>query len=68
VRTLDRIGTRLILKFYPSSPADLKRMTGLIKKRGGSITPQGVLTLNLAAGTDTQVSHETILILKELYG
>ena len=68
VRTLDRIGGKLILKFYPASPADLKRMTGLIKKRGGSITPQGVLTLNLADRTDSQVVHETILILKELYG
>jgi len=68
VRTLDRIGSKLILKFYPTSQIDLKRMTGLIRKRGGSITPQGVLTLTLPAGTDSQVIPETILILKELYG
>jgi transcription-repair coupling factor (superfamily II helicase) len=68
IRTIDRVGGRLILQLSPTAAADLNGLTHILKKRGGSLTPQGVLTLPLAGRTDLAVLDETASALKELYG
>jgi transcription-repair coupling factor (superfamily II helicase) len=68
IRTIDRVGARLILKLSPSTQADLGRMSRMLKKHRGSLTPQGVLTLPLTGHTDLAVLDETGSVLKELYG
>jgi transcription-repair coupling factor (superfamily II helicase) len=68
IRAIDRVGARLILKFSPSTVADLSGLTRVLKKRRGSLTPQGVLALPLAGQKDPAVLDETASVLKELYG
>ena len=68
IKSLDRSGDRLILRFLETSPADIGRMTRLLKMCRGSLTPQGVMTLRLPAAGATAVLLETIRILKELSG
>jgi transcription-repair coupling factor (superfamily II helicase) len=64
--TLDRVGGRLVLHFKPDSTADISRLTGLLKGYRGSITPQGVLTLEVDSPGEEAFMDETIHILKEL--
>jgi len=66
VKSIDRIGRRLILKFYPSFSIEPDRLTRLIKKLNGSLTPQGVLTLRLFEESDEGMMDETVFVLKEL--
>jgi len=68
IRAIDRVGSRLILKFHPSTLADLSGLTRVLKKYRGSLTPQGVLALPLAGQKDVAVLDETASVLKELYG
>ncbi len=66
IKTLDRVGGRLVLHFMPDSAADISRLTGLMKDYRGSLTPQGVLTLEVNASGEEAFMDETIHILKEL--
>ncbi len=66
VQGIDRIGRKIIFKFLPSSTADIARMTGLFIRYSGSITPQGMMSIELSSDGETQVLDETISILKEL--
>jgi transcription-repair coupling factor (superfamily II helicase) len=68
IKAIDRVGNRILFKFYPTSSADLEKMTKLIKEYSGSVTPQGVMTIPLRAEKEEEVMDETISILKELYG
>ncbi len=67
IKSIDRIGNRLVLKFSPAGLADLVGFTRFLKKRSGVLTPQGVLTLPLSSDTDAAVMAETLSVLKELY-
>jgi transcription-repair coupling factor (superfamily II helicase) len=66
ITSLDRVGSKLVFKFLPDSRADVSRLTGLVEHYRGSITPQGVLSLELGAAGETAFLDETIHILKEL--
>jgi len=66
IKSIDRIGSKLVFEFFPSSSADLTRLTGLIGEYSGSITPQGVMSLFLSGQGEAQILDETIIILKEL--
>ena len=66
IRSIDRVGRRIVFKFLPSSSANLARLTKLIEKYSGSITPQGVMSLTMPADRDSQIMDETPTILKEL--
>lgn len=66
IRSIDRVGRRIVFKFLPSSSANLARLTKLIEKYSGSITPQGVMSLTMPADRDSQIMDETTTILKEL--
>jgi transcription-repair coupling factor (superfamily II helicase) len=66
IRTIDRVGPKLVLKFHPSTSADLSRMARLLRKYSGSITPQGVVTVPLRQEGEESVLNETLAVLKEL--
>lgn len=66
VRSLDRIGNRLILKFDPAFSIEPERLTRLIQNQNGSLTPQGVLTLRFSSSDEKSLLEETISILKQL--
>jgi transcription-repair coupling factor (superfamily II helicase) len=66
VAAIDRIGGRMVLRFSPTSLADLGGLTRVIKKYGGSLTPQGVLSLPLRLDQDQAVLDETVSVLKQL--
>ncbi|HOI45202.1 MAG TPA: transcription-repair coupling factor, partial [Candidatus Aminicenantes bacterium] len=68
IETMDRLGNRLIVKFFPSTAVDLTRLSVLLKKYSGSLTPQGVLSIHLRGGSGRAFLDETVMILKELYG
>jgi transcription-repair coupling factor (superfamily II helicase) len=68
IKAIDRIGSRLILRFHPASLADLSGLTRVLKKYRGSMTPQGVLTLPLRPEAGPAVLDETVSVLNELYG
>jgi transcription-repair coupling factor (superfamily II helicase) len=66
IRAIDRVGNRLVLKFMPSSLADPGRITSVLKRYSGSLTPQGIMTLTLRRASDREVMNETLAALKEL--
>ncbi len=66
INSVDRLGGKIVFKFYPGSSADLTRLTNLIERHSGSITPQGMMSLSLSGEGDEEIMNETISILKEL--
>jgi len=66
LKSLDRFGSRLVFKFIPTTPVAPAQFPKLLKRFSGSLTPQGVLALNLSSSADDVVLNETLLILKEL--
>jgi transcription-repair coupling factor (superfamily II helicase) len=68
IRSIDRVGSRLVLKFHPSTLADLGGLSRALEKGRGTLTPQGVMTLPLTGQTGPAVLDETAAVLKELYG
>ena len=68
IKTIDRVGQKIVFKFFPTSTIDLVRMTGVLEKHDGSITPQGVMTIMLPSSDDVNIMIETISFLKELSG
>jgi len=67
IKAIDRLGSRIIFKFFPTTSAELGKMTRLIEKYSGSLTPQGVLSLSLPVVGEAKIMDETIFILKELF-
>jgi transcription-repair coupling factor (superfamily II helicase) len=68
VKTIDRVGRKIVLAFFPTTNIDLARMTNLLERHDGSITPQEVATLRLSSSDDSPILIETISFLKELSG
>ena len=66
IKAIDRIGQKIIFKFFPTSSADLSLLTEIIEKHSGSITPQGVMSLKLFSDEESKILDETISVLKEL--
>ena len=66
INSIDRMGKRIIFKFYPSSSANLERLTRIIERYSGTITPQGVMSLSIPSKGETEIMDATISILKEL--
>lgn len=66
IKAVDRVGDRLILKFFPASSAVVEKMSELMKKYSGTITPQGVMNIPLSDLGKDSIMDETIKILKEL--
>jgi len=68
VRTIDRAENRLVLKFAEGTPVDWSKVPALLKRRSGSLTPEGVMSLAVQGAREGDVLEETILILMELSG
>lgn len=68
IKSIDRIDKKIVFKFFPGSPADLKHMPGILERFCGSITPQGVMHINLPSGDEPDILSETIFVLKQLSG
>jgi len=68
IKAVDRVGKRIIFKFFPTTSAKLEQMTKLMKEYSGSVTPQGVMSLTLLEGGEAKIMDETLFVLKELSG
>jgi transcription-repair coupling factor (superfamily II helicase) len=68
IKGIDRVGSRLVLRFHPAAPADLAGLTRVLNRQRGSLTPQGVLTLPLSQTDERAILDETVAVLNELYG
>lgn len=66
IESIDRIGRKIIFKFFPTSTADLNRMTRLLEHYSGSLTPQGVMSFLVRSDKEEKILDETIRTLKEL--
>ncbi len=66
LRSVDRAGHRVVFKFRPETPVDWARVTPLLKKRSGSLSPEGVMSLALAGTTERALLDETVGVLMEL--
>jgi len=66
IKSIERVGHKIIFKFFPSFSTDLNRLTEFMNNRSGAITPQGILSLEIRAENETAFMNETITVLKEL--
>lgn len=66
VKSLDRSGNRLLIKFPPEVNFLLAGVQDLLWSYSGSFSPLGVMTLNFRAESEQSFLRETLLILKEL--
>ena len=62
VQAVDRVGRKIVFKFFPSSDANLARMAQMLDHYEGSITPQGVMTLTLRVEGDAGILDEHSVI------
>jgi transcription-repair coupling factor (superfamily II helicase) len=66
IRAVDRTEQRVVFHFSPATPARLERMAPLLNRYSGTLTPQGVMSLNLPGRRDADILRETIAVLKGL--
>lgn len=67
IKSIEHVGGhKIIFKFFPSFSADLDQLTEFMNRRSGAITPQGILSLEIRAESETEFMNETITVLKEL--
>ncbi len=66
LKSLDRIGNRLVMKLDGASAIEPARLSRLLQSKGGSLSPQGILTLWLLSDEEEKALEETIAILKQL--
>ncbi len=66
IRRIDRADRRVVLTFGPGTPADWSRVPPLLKRHSGSLSPQGIMTLNLRGETEGRLLDETVRVLLEL--
>ncbi|MBM3295165.1 MAG: transcription-repair coupling factor, partial [Candidatus Aminicenantes bacterium] len=68
VKAIDRVDSRVVLKFLPSAQVDIGRVSRVLNRYRGSMTPQGVLSLPLRGGPGLGLLRETSGVLKEFLG
>jgi transcription-repair coupling factor (superfamily II helicase) len=66
IRSIDRIGRKIIFKFFSDTDVDVAQMTEVMSDRSGYITPEGVMSCMITSEKEGTVMSETIVILKEL--
>ena len=66
LRSIDRTEHRVVFKFRPETPVDWARVTPLLKKHSGSLSPEGVMSLALRGTTERALLDETVGVLMEL--
>jgi transcription-repair coupling factor (superfamily II helicase) len=65
---VDRIDRRLILKFQPSTGVDTTRVSAVLNRTRGTMTPQGVMNVPLRSQGEAEILRETARVLLELIG
>ena len=66
LRSVDRTEHRVVFKFRPETAVDWARVTPLLKKYWGSLSPEGVMSLALRGTTERALLDETVGVLMEL--
>ncbi len=66
LRSVDRTERRLVVRFRPETPVDWSRVTPLLKRHAGSLSPDGVMSLALRGTTERALLDETVGVLMEL--
>lgn len=67
LKSIDRHGSRLLVKFPPEVNFVWNKMQGLLRRFQGSVSPLGLLTFNLKAEDEREFLRQTLFILKELH-
>jgi transcription-repair coupling factor (superfamily II helicase) len=68
LKSIDRVDKKIVFKFFPASTVDLKQMPRILERYLGTISPQGVMVINLPSGDEKDILGETIFVLKQLSG
>ena len=68
IKSIDRLGSKIVLKFLPATPVDPSRMTALFATHHGSLTPEGMMNIALRSSDESKIMIETISVLKQLSG
>ncbi|TFG53602.1 MAG: transcription-repair coupling factor, partial [Candidatus Aminicenantes bacterium] len=66
IRSIDRSEHRVVFRFRPQTPVDWSRVTSLLKRYSGSLSPEGVMSLALRGTTERVLLDETVGVLMEL--
>jgi transcription-repair coupling factor (superfamily II helicase) len=66
VRSVDRTEHRIVFRFRPDTPVDWSRVTPLLKRHSGSLSPDGVMSLAFRGTTERALLDETVGVLMEL--
>lgn len=66
LRSVDRTEHRVVFKFRPETGVDWSRVTPLLRRYSGSLTPEGVLSLAFRGMTERALLDETVGVLMEL--
>ncbi|OGD26376.1 MAG: transcription-repair coupling factor [Candidatus Aminicenantes bacterium RBG_19FT_COMBO_65_30] len=66
ILSIDRTEHRVVFKFRPQTPVDWSRVTPLLKRRSGSLSPEGVMSLAFRGTTERALLDETVGVLMEL--
>jgi len=67
VQSIDRVASRLVIRFRPASRVGLDRMGAVLRQRRGRLSPDGVLDVPLPGSSDAALLRETIGVLLALY-
>jgi len=68
VKAVDRVDGRVVFKFLPATQVEIGRVSKVLNRCRGTMTPQGVMSLPLGPAPDLEFLRETAGILKELLG
>ena len=67
IRSIDRSEHRVVFRFRPQTTVDWSRVTSLLKRFSGSLSPEGVMSLAFRGTTERAFLDETVGVLMELY-
>ncbi len=66
LRSIDRTEHRVVFKFRPETSVDWSRVTPLLKRYSGSLSPEGIMSLVFRGVTERELLDETVGVLMEL--
>ena len=66
IRSIDRSEHRVVFRFRPQTPVDGSRVTSLLRRYAGSLSPEGVMSLAFRGTTERALLDETVGVLMEL--
>jgi transcription-repair coupling factor (superfamily II helicase) len=66
IRSIDRSEHRVVFRFRPQTPVDWSRVTSLLRRHSGSLSPEGVMSLAFRGTTERALLDETVGVLMEL--